>query len=150
MVVNIFGRQPAKQVKRDIEVVDENKVYGLKYPVSNSKRGLFPKQSGLDLVKANLTQLLRTEKGERVMLPNFGCSLKQYLFEPLDQNTFRLIQSDILTAINTWMPTVEVAKISVLTEDKILANGGSGIKIILVVRLEEFQNNLTEIEVNLV
>ena len=84
------------------------------------------------------------------MLPNFGCSLKQYLFEPLDQNTFRLIQTDILTAINTWMPTVEVAKISVLTDDKILANGGSGIKIILVVRLEEFQNNLTEVEINLV
>lgn len=146
MATTVYGRLTSKQIQKDTEVIDQ-KVYGFQFPIKDNKRGYFSKQTGIELVKNNLKQLLRTERGERVMLPNYGVSLRKYLFEPLDRITFQSLQTEILTSISNYMPNVDVLKLSVVNNEDIGYQGVTGIVITLGVALKEFQNNLIEIEV---
>ena len=64
-----------------------------------------------DQIKSNIKSLLLTQKGERVMQPNFGSDLRKCLFEPITQNLDSIIEDNITEAINTWMPYVTVESI---------------------------------------
>ena len=48
------------------------------------------------------------------MAPEFGCSLEQYLFNPISDVYGRLIGQEILEAFEKYEPRVEVKKIKVL------------------------------------
>ena len=55
-------------------------------------------------VKSNLINVLLTEKGERVNLPNFGVGLKNLLFETnMDTN---LLEDRINTQIQQYIPEI--------------------------------------------
>lgn len=148
MAVNIHGRLFNKHIQKDTQVINR-KVYGLQFPFKDNKRGYFSKTQGVELVRSNLKQLLGTERGERVMLPNFGVSLRKYLFEPLDQTTFQSIQSEILTSIANYLPTVKVRKLSVVNSEDIGYQGVPGLVITLVAELKESENNLIELTVKI-
>ena len=64
------------------------------------------------LVKQNFKMLLLTDRGERVMEPNYGVGLKKYLFENFDQSTFSRIETDILEQVSIYMPIVAIQEIS--------------------------------------
>ena len=59
-----------------------------------------------------------TEKGERVMLPDYGLSLSQYLFEPLDETVYHLVKTDILNNINKYFSIANVLKLTVYGNDQ--------------------------------
>lgn len=145
---NLYGRVTNKQIRKDTEVIDK-KIYGLQFPLQQGNRGYLSKQSGLALVRNNLIQLLSTERGERVMLPNFGVSLKKYLFQPLDAETFRSLQGEIITSVSRYMPNITILKLAVINNEGIGYQGVSGFKISLVAELNEFQDNLIEVEVKI-
>jgi phage baseplate assembly protein W len=148
MSTKIYGRLSSKSIQKDIAVLDK-KVYGLNFPLQSNTRGLFSKQSGILLVKNNLTQLLKTERGERVMLPNFGVSLKRFLFEPLTEELFVSIKNEITTSINNYLPNVEIAKLSVVESDTISYNGIQGLIITLIAKLNDFNSSLVEVQVEI-
>ena len=77
----------------------------------------FGKATGIDLIKNNLKQLIRTEKGERVMLPDYGLSLQKYLFSPLDETTYALLRKDILSNIRKYFSIGRVLNLEVLGDD---------------------------------
>lgn len=148
MTNSVYGKLANKQIRKDTEVIDK-KIYGLQFPMQSGSRGYLSKQSGLALVRNNLIQLLSTERGERVMLPNYGVSLKKYLFQPLDAETFRSLQSEIVTSISRYMPNITILKLTVINNEEIGYQGVSGFKILLVAELNEFQDNLIEVEVKI-
>tara|TARA_R110002110_G_scaffold29921_1_gene106154 strand:- start:126 stop:626 length:501 start_codon:yes stop_codon:yes gene_type:complete len=76
----------------------------------------FGKSTGQELIKNNLQQLIKTEKGERVMLPDYGLALKKYVFEPLDETTYELLKQDILSNIRKYFSIAKVIKLSVLAD----------------------------------
>lgn len=106
---------------------------------------MLPKTSGIELVKNNLIQLLRTERGERVMLPDFGCNLRKYLFEPLDEETFRSIKNEILTTINKYAVGVNILKLSVSPLDSYGIEGLQAIQVKLIAQLSELQEVTFEV-----
>jgi len=61
-----------------------------------------------------LDNLLSTEKGERLFLPNFGAELRKLLFEPIDEMTAFLIKSKLIESIQIWEPRVELITLSVI------------------------------------
>ena len=72
-----------------INSIDSNDVFGVRYPLydsANERKGIFSKTKGIELLKSQLIQFIKTERGERVMLPNFGLSLRRYLFEPITED----------------------------------------------------------------
>jgi len=64
------------------------------------------------LVRQNLTNLLLTIPGERIMIPAFGIGLKQYLFE-IDTPALRSeISSKIRTQVARYLPYVSITNLT--------------------------------------
>lgn len=61
-----------------------------------------------DVVKQNLTMLLLTIPGERIMDPTFGVGLQTYLFEPSTTNVLGDISSKIEEQLLKFMPFVSL------------------------------------------
>jgi phage baseplate assembly protein W len=64
-----------------------------------------------DLVKQNLKMLILTDKGERIMLPNFGVGLRTFLFEPNIQTDYSVIASEIRSQVSRYMPFLDITDI---------------------------------------
>jgi phage baseplate assembly protein W len=142
---SVYGYKPPKNI-REGQISKSKKIYGFLFPLGKTyKNGLLPKTSGIELVKNNLIQLLRTERGERVMLPDFGCNLRKFLFEPLDEESFRAIKSEILTTINKYAVGVEIIKLSVSQLDDYGTEGLQAIQVKLVVKLSELEEVTFEV-----
>jgi len=66
-----------------------------------------------DQIKSNLINLLLTNKGERIMNPEFGCDLKRTLFEGITESTSELIKNLIITNIKIIIPEIQLTEILV-------------------------------------
>jgi phage baseplate assembly protein W len=60
------------------------------------------------MIRQNLTNLLLTNQGERVMDINFGVGLRSYFFEPLTAATYGQISEKIHSQVKKYMPFVAV------------------------------------------
>jgi hypothetical protein len=53
-------------------------------------------------VMSSIDNILRTRKGERCMLPEFGSNLMDAVFEPLDDTILKYLSRDLKTTIKKW------------------------------------------------
>lgn len=86
---------------------------GAPYPLVKHPRGFFRTQSGINQIKSDLLQLLLTEPGERVMMPEFGTPLRKFLFEPNDFSVLQQVREVIANSIGAWEPRIAVQDIEV-------------------------------------
>ena len=63
-------------------------------------------------VKQAIANILMTNKGERLMMPDYGGDIRKYLFEPLDYGTSYLIKGNIESTISKFEPRISVLRIS--------------------------------------
>ena len=83
---------------------------GVSYPVKAGEKGLFEVKKDVELIEGNIIQILGTRKGERVMLPEFGSKVIDFIHEPLDHVTCALLRFEMIKAINRWEPRVILDK----------------------------------------
>lgn len=57
--------------------------------------------------------ILETARGERVMRPDFGAGLDEFLFEPLNNTTMALVRHRVEEALITWEPRIRVRAVEV-------------------------------------
>ena len=106
-----YGKIIPAKASRDATLKD-SKITGLIYPPKLSPgKGYFSKSSGLGLIKSSLTSLIKTDRGERFMRPDYGCNLRKFLMEPLDQTTFSLIKEEIEISVRRYLRSVSIGKI---------------------------------------
>jgi phage baseplate assembly protein W len=65
-----------------------------------------------DQIKSNLINLLLTTRGERIMNPEFGTSLQNYLFEGITDDNSDALISSLQTSIATFIPQINVISIT--------------------------------------
>ena len=58
-----------------------------------------------------IVNLLLTNKGERLMNPEYGSDIRRFLFEPLDYGTSALVKQNIVTTIGRFEPRISVQEI---------------------------------------
>ena len=92
------------------------KFLGLQYPLVKTVRGTMAQKNGVDQIKADLLQLLLTNPGERVMLPEFGTPLRKLMFEQNDSILELTAKQMIAKAITTWEPRIVVTDITVTSK----------------------------------
>ena len=63
-------------------------------------------------IKQAIVNLLLTNKGERLMNPDYGSDIRSYLFEPLDFGTANAITTNIRYSIDRWEPRISVLNLS--------------------------------------
>lgn len=64
-------------------------------------------------IKSNLINLLLTNKGERIMNPEFGADLKLIIFEAIADEEFDIIKDLITTSVNIYIPEITLTNIKV-------------------------------------
>jgi uncharacterized protein len=96
-------------------MADSADLYGrsLSFPPQVGTNGQMLWSAGEANVRESICIILRTRPGERVMQPDFGCPLDNYLFEPNNISTLRLIQEDVKRSIARWEPRVTLNDVQV-------------------------------------
>lgn len=59
------------------------------------------KLNDIELVKRDLLNHFHTHRGERVMLPNFGCIIWDMLFQPLTESNKEIIVAEAKRIVNS-------------------------------------------------
>jgi len=143
----VYGVKAPKQALFDVKSKGL-KPTGIRFPITTDT-GYFKKSSGITLVKENLRQLLLTKRGERVMLPNFGTDLRNYLMEPMDQALFSRIKTDIMECMSRYARGVKLLKIQIIPGETPTHSGGHHLKINLFCAIVEEENVTFEVKVDL-
>jgi phage baseplate assembly protein W len=100
---------------------NENVFIGLNLPIhkSNGPEGYFDSSvTTIDAVKNNIKMLLNTAKGERLMQPELGMNLRDYLFEQWDDDLKLEIEADISQTVGLWLPFVKIKKLYIDMDEK--------------------------------
>jgi len=111
-------------------------IWGVKFPLfdkDNSAKGIFIKTKGFELLKSMVRQFIKTERGERVMLPNFGLSLNRFLFEPITPDLIMNIKNEIISGFAQYLPQVSILGLNVGEGKGVQSNGLSTIQITMVI-----------------
>lgn len=80
---------------------------GWKFPVQvNPVTGRIMMAEFEEDIAEAIRVILGTRKGERIMRPDFGCGIFDYVFDLMDETTLRLVETEIKEAIINWEPRV--------------------------------------------
>lgn len=96
--------------------MDDGKLFygkSLSFPPRMGANGRLVWSSGEQNVRESICIILRTRPGERLMLPDFGCGLDDYLFEPNNVASLRLIQEAVQRALTRWEPRITLDDVQV-------------------------------------
>ena len=66
-----------------------------------------------DQIKSNIINYILTDKGERVFNPDFGSSLRRYVFENITPGNISLLQQTLGNELQTNFPNVQFNQISI-------------------------------------
>jgi len=91
---------------------------GLTLPLTRGNNGYFAQgRDILSQVKSNLTNLILTKKGERLLQPDFGCDIHRIIFEPLTDDNVAEIRATIDGAVKVWLPYVTVGEVEITRDE---------------------------------
>ena len=86
---------------------------GWKFPLQVTPSGAIAKARYEHRVEESVYLILATAKGERVMLPDFGCGIHELVFAPNTPNTIGLVAQQVRRALVDWEPRIDVLDIVV-------------------------------------
>ena len=90
---------------------------GWKFPVGVDSTGEIEMSEYEQDIKEAIWIILSTSKGERVMRPDFGCGIHDFVFAAINTANIGLIESSVREALTTWEPRMELKNVSVSTEN---------------------------------
>ena len=86
---------------------------GWKFPVAVDASGRIALSEYEDDVREAIRIILMTSKGERVMQPDFGAGLYDFVFASMTATNLGRIQRAVEDALVKWEPRVQVTGVSV-------------------------------------
>lgn len=100
---------------------------GWKFPVGvDGITGQIAQSEAEQDIREAIWLILSTAKGERVMRPDFGCGIHEFVFAALDVGTIGQIESSVHEALLKWEPRIQVLGVQVSREQafvgKVLIN----------------------------
>lgn len=84
---------------------------GWQAPVDTDHRGDIELSSAEDNIEENIRLVLGTAQGERVMRPEFGCAIHDYVFSTVDLTTLSLMEDAVRDALIRWEPRIDIEDI---------------------------------------
>ena len=84
---------------------------GWKFPIRLSGRGGFSLSHEEQDVAEAIWIVLSTARGERIMRPEFGCGVHDYVFAPNNANTRGAVAYQVQQALIRWEPRIDVVDV---------------------------------------
>jgi phage baseplate assembly protein W len=91
---------------------------GWRFPPRLDSRGGVALSALEHKVRESIWIILGTAKGERMMRPDFGCDIHEFVFAPIDSTTVALIRDAIEEALVLWEPRIDVLSVEAATEGR--------------------------------
>ena len=89
---------------------------GVKLPFVTKEGNLFQlSYSTEEQAISNLKNLILTRRGERILQPLFGTNLQDSLFEQNDNLLKESIETNIIEAVEFWLPYISITELNVQT-----------------------------------
>lgn len=104
------------KIVKDTETYNDYAI-GISLPLQIGGTGFTQTFTTTEQVKSNIKNLLLTQKGERILQPEFGSGLHDILFDFNDDDIEGRIEDTINEAFQTWLPYVTIADIVVEQTD---------------------------------
>lgn len=111
-------------------------------PTFSRKMATVAMESEEEDIKQSLQIILSTRPTERVMNPDFGCELNQFIFEEISQNLITSLQNAVADAILYHEPRIEVGADDITISDSEANQGLLFISINYLVRRTNSRFNL--------
>jgi phage baseplate assembly protein W len=86
---------------------------GWKFPVNVRSAGKILMSEHEEDIKEAIWIVLSTSKGERVMRPDFGCGIYEFVFAVVNTATMGLIEASVREALTLWEPRIELVNVNV-------------------------------------
>lgn len=89
---------------------------GWRFPVETDDQDRIALSEGDRDIEESIRVILGTARGERVMRPDFGCGIHEYVFSTLDATTLSLIETSVRDALISWEPRIDVQSVEASAE----------------------------------
>ena len=86
---------------------------GWKFPLQVTPSGGLARARYELRVEESVYLILATGRGERVMMPDFGCGIHDLVFSPNTPGTIGLVAQQVRRALVAWEPRIDVLDIVV-------------------------------------
>lgn len=90
--------------------------HGWKFPVDVDSTGIIKESSYEEDIREAIWIILGTSRGERVMRPDFGCGIYDFVFDLINISTIGMIETSVREALILWEPRIEVNKVNISTK----------------------------------
>src|SRR4030095_14806748 len=85
---------------------------GWKFPLQVTPTGTIAQAKYEQRIEESIYLILSTAKGERVMLPDFGCGIHELVFAPNNSTTIAVVIHTVREALVAHEPRIDVLDIS--------------------------------------
>jgi phage baseplate assembly protein W len=89
---------------------------GIAFPMRVDHTGSIALSTGAQDIDGSIIMVLSTAKGERLMRPQFGCTIWDQLFDPVNANTLGRMAQGVRDALSQWEPRIEVEEVEVTAD----------------------------------
>ncbi len=114
---------------------------GWKFPVmADAKTGRISMSEYEQDIKEAIWIILSTAKGERIMRPDFGCGIHDFVFASINIATLTLIENSVRESLTMWEPRIELMDVKISSDE--INNGKLMISIDYKVRTTNNRFNL--------
>jgi uncharacterized protein len=90
---------------------------GWKFPPQIAPDGGFARAAYERRVEESIYLILSTAKGERLMLPDFGCGIHDLVFAPNNESTLASVEAAVRHSLVAYEPRIDVLSIDVDTAE---------------------------------
>ena len=90
---------------------------GWAFPVGvNPHTGKIEMTEPKEDIRQSIRILLSTTRGERLLHPDYGCNLTQFMFEPLNYELVQRIKQEVYTSITKWERRIQNLEINLFQD----------------------------------
>lgn len=88
---------------------------GWSFPIKVNAKGALDWSSGPDRIQSAIWIILSTSLNERLMMPDFGASIKDYVFESNSATVRNQLVNEIQKALTQWEPRIQLVSVTATT-----------------------------------
>lgn len=145
----LYGKVASKLTDEGVISAPRTKRLGLQWASEKTPSNpYFDKSSGYTLIRDQITQFVLTNKGERVMLPDFGTTLMNFVFEPFTSTLAATLAEELQSGMFKYVPNVKVNTIRFFQDDNMHGFGLPGVRVQMAVSPDK-STNIINIEVKI-
>lgn len=134
----VLGRKPLQDLPRY-----QDYAIGITLPIQIGNTAFNQSFTTTEQARSNLLNLLLTEKGERIMQPEFGSGLQKVLFEQNDDYIADTITTVIEDEVGKWLPYITIDNIDIQNNNNQKDTNQLSISVVFKVMNTPTLNTLT-------